>query len=90
MREHLQTPDRILIVDDEPPAVMNLAHVCRKEGYEVTTRTSGAGARVAGAVGGDRGRADVLVPLAVAGTLLLLGMGLLGGGVTATRRRLRK
>jgi DNA-binding NtrC family response regulator len=44
MREHLQRPDRILIVDDEPPAVTNLAHVCRKEGYEVTTRTSGAGA----------------------------------------------
>lgn len=34
----------ILIVDDEATAVENLAHVCRKQGYEVTTRTSGAGA----------------------------------------------
>ncbi|PVV15549.1 MAG: Fis family transcriptional regulator, partial [gamma proteobacterium symbiont of Ctena orbiculata] len=34
----------ILIVDDEETAVDNLAHVCRKQGYEVTTRTSGAGA----------------------------------------------
>ncbi len=35
---------RILIVDDEATAVDNLAHVCRKEGYEVTTRTTGKGA----------------------------------------------
>lgn len=35
---------RILIVDDEATAVENLAHVCRKQGHEVTTRTSGAGA----------------------------------------------
>ncbi|WP_456407388.1 sigma-54-dependent transcriptional regulator [Thiolapillus sp.] len=35
---------RILIVDDEATAVENLAHVCRKEGYEVTTRTTGMGA----------------------------------------------
>ena len=35
---------RILIVDDETTAVENLAHVCRKEGYEVTTRTTGTGA----------------------------------------------
>ena len=35
---------RILIVDDEATAVENLAHVCRKEGYEVTTRMSGMGA----------------------------------------------
>ena len=35
---------RILIVDDEATAVENLAHVCRKEGYAVTTRTSGEGA----------------------------------------------
>lgn len=34
----------ILIVDDEATAVENLAHVCRKEGYEITTRTSGQGA----------------------------------------------
>jgi DNA-binding NtrC family response regulator len=34
---------RILIVDDEQAAVENLAHVCRKQGYEVTTRTSGKG-----------------------------------------------
>ena len=34
----------ILIVDDEATAVENLAHVCRKEGYEVTTRTTGMGA----------------------------------------------
>jgi len=35
---------RILIVDDEATAVENLAHVCRKEGHEVTTRTTGQGA----------------------------------------------
>ena len=35
---------RILIVDDEATAVENLAHVCRKEGYEVTTRMTGMGA----------------------------------------------
>ncbi len=34
----------ILIVDDEKTAVENLAHVCRKEGYQVTTRTTGMGA----------------------------------------------
>ncbi len=35
---------RILIIDDEATAVENLAHVCRKEGHEVTTRTTGMGA----------------------------------------------
>ena len=35
---------QILIVDDEATAVENLAHVCRKEGYTITTRTSGRGA----------------------------------------------
>lgn len=35
---------RVLIVDDELTAVENLAHVCRKQGYEVTTRMSGMGA----------------------------------------------
>ncbi len=35
---------RVLIVDDEATAVANLAHVCRKEGHEVVTRTSGGGA----------------------------------------------
>ena len=35
---------RILIVDDEATAVENLAHVCRKQGHEVTTRTTGVGA----------------------------------------------
>jgi len=35
---------RVLIVDDEATAVENLAHVCRKEGHEVTTRTTGMGA----------------------------------------------
>jgi DNA-binding NtrC family response regulator len=34
----------ILIVDDEVTAVHNLAYVCRKQGYEVTTRTTGQGA----------------------------------------------
>ncbi len=34
----------ILIVDDEPTAVENLAHVCKKEGHLVTTRTTGQGA----------------------------------------------
>ena len=35
---------QILIVDDEATAVENLAHVCRKKGYQVTTRTTGTGA----------------------------------------------
>ncbi|MBF0142337.1 MAG: sigma-54-dependent Fis family transcriptional regulator [Magnetococcales bacterium] len=38
------TGGRLLIVDDEKIAVNNLAHVMRKEGYEVTTATSGAAA----------------------------------------------
>ncbi len=36
--------NRILIVDDEATAAQNLAHVCRKAGYDVTTRNSGMGA----------------------------------------------
>jgi DNA-binding NtrC family response regulator len=35
---------RILIVDDEVTAAENLAYLCRKQGYEVTMRTSGVGA----------------------------------------------
>jgi DNA-binding NtrC family response regulator len=35
------TPARILIVDDEAAALENLAHVCRKQGYQVVTRSSG-------------------------------------------------
>jgi DNA-binding NtrC family response regulator len=41
---HAAEESRVLIVDDEATAVENLAHVCRKEGYEVTTRTTGQGA----------------------------------------------
>ena len=48
---------RVLIVDDEATAVENLAHVCRKQGHEVTTRTSGAGAIEAL----ERGRFDVVL-----------------------------
>ncbi|MBT3048369.1 MAG: sigma-54 dependent transcriptional regulator [Candidatus Thiodiazotropha sp. (ex Clathrolucina costata)] len=44
MVEALTEKASILIVDDEATAVENLAHVCRKQGYQVTTRTSGAGA----------------------------------------------
>lgn len=44
MIEHTSRAGRILIVDDEATAVENLAHVCRKEGHEVTTRTTGKGA----------------------------------------------
>ena len=44
MTEILTTRAHILIVDDEPTAVENLAHVCRKEGHQVTTRTTGQGA----------------------------------------------
>jgi DNA-binding NtrC family response regulator len=44
MPESVKEKASILIVDDEQAAVDNLAHVCRKQGYEVTTRTSGAGA----------------------------------------------
>jgi DNA-binding NtrC family response regulator len=39
----LSTEGRLLIVDDEPVAVKNLAHVFRKAGYRVSTRTSGPG-----------------------------------------------
>jgi DNA-binding NtrC family response regulator len=35
---------KILIVDGEEAAVDNLAHICRKERHEVTTRTTGRGA----------------------------------------------
>jgi len=42
--ESQSRPGHILIVDDEATAVNNLAHVCRKEGHEVTTRTTGMGA----------------------------------------------
>ena len=41
MTDALAGTGRVLIVDDEATAVENLAHVCRKEGYEVTTRTTG-------------------------------------------------
>jgi DNA-binding NtrC family response regulator len=44
MNEHQNTAPQVLIVDDEATATENLAHVCRKQGYVVTTRTSGAGA----------------------------------------------
>jgi DNA-binding NtrC family response regulator len=44
MTELSSISGHILIVDDEATAVENLAHVCRKEGYEITTRTSGKGA----------------------------------------------
>ena len=44
MLESISNIARILIVDDEATAVENLAHVCRKEGYEVTTRMTGMGA----------------------------------------------
>ncbi len=44
MNEHQDHKPQLLIVDDEPTAVENLAHVCHKQGYAVTTRTSGAGA----------------------------------------------
>lgn len=37
-------PPRLLIVDDEKIAVKNLEYVMRKEGYEVATAHSGAGA----------------------------------------------
>jgi len=44
MHDRTEIQARVLIVDDEAPAVQNLAHVCRKQGYDVTTRSSGAGA----------------------------------------------
>lgn len=44
MTEHSPGVGRILIVDDEAAAVENLAYLCRKEGHEVTTRSSGMGA----------------------------------------------
>ena len=44
MNETRTCTGKILIVDDEATAVENLAHVCRKEGHQVTTRTTGMGA----------------------------------------------
>ena len=44
MTVHEPEASRVLIVDDEATAVENLAHVCRKQGYDVTTRTTGQGA----------------------------------------------
>ena len=44
MTEPASGASRILIVDDEATAVDNLAHVFRKEGHDVTTRTTGMGA----------------------------------------------
>jgi DNA-binding NtrC family response regulator len=44
MNENLSAAPQVLIVDDEATAAENLAHVCRKQGYTVTTRNSGAGA----------------------------------------------
>ena len=44
MNEDASKQAQILIVDDEATAVENLAHVCRKQGYEVTERTTGMGA----------------------------------------------
>lgn len=44
MTESSSNAGHILIVDDEATAVENLAHVCRKEGHEVITRTTGKGA----------------------------------------------
>ncbi len=44
MNDDASVTGRILIVDDEATAVENLAHVCRKQGYEVTERTTGMGA----------------------------------------------
>ncbi|MBL3528134.1 MAG: sigma-54-dependent Fis family transcriptional regulator [gamma proteobacterium endosymbiont of Lamellibrachia anaximandri] len=44
MTESSSSTGHILIVDDEPTAVNNLAHVCRKQGHEVATRTTGMGA----------------------------------------------
>jgi DNA-binding NtrC family response regulator len=42
--ESISDIGHILIVDDEATAVENLAHVCRKQGHEVITRTTGQGA----------------------------------------------
>jgi DNA-binding NtrC family response regulator len=44
MSDTEQIIGRLLIVDDETTAVENLAHVFRKQGHEVTTRTTGMGA----------------------------------------------
>ncbi len=44
MGEAATTGGHLLIVDDEATAVENLAHLCRKSGHRVTTRSSGAGA----------------------------------------------
>lgn len=44
MTDHETSNARILIVDDEPNAVENLAHICRKQGHEVTTSTNGIAA----------------------------------------------
>ena len=57
MTEAALITNRILIVDDEPTAVENLAHVCRRQGHEVVARTSGKGAIEAL----EKGRFDVVL-----------------------------
>jgi len=41
MNKRLPQKPKILVVDDEVAAADNLAYVCRKEGYDVETKTSG-------------------------------------------------
>ncbi len=48
---------RLLVIDDEPVAVKNLAYALGKEGYEVTTRGSGSG----GLNALEQGRFDVVL-----------------------------
>ncbi len=43
MNEHNQSQGKLLVIDDEPMAVENLAHALTKAGYAVTSRTSGPG-----------------------------------------------
>src|SRR5512145_2998136 len=42
--EQARARPRLLVVDDEPIALRNLERVLAKEGYEVTTSSSGQGA----------------------------------------------
>jgi DNA-binding NtrC family response regulator len=37
----MNTPPRLLIIDDEEMALTNLAHILKKQGYEITTAESG-------------------------------------------------
>ncbi len=37
----MNNPPRLLIIDDEEMAVMNLEHILKKQGYDIVTASTG-------------------------------------------------